>query len=84
MTTEIKTLQDVKSFAQHLTKIERLSFHPHDDFLDYINFKTKERFYADDEAILRNKLMDECFQVCQQENTDIYDFMYPILMESIN
>jgi hypothetical protein len=84
MITEIKTLQDVKTFAQHLTKIERLSFHPDDDFLDYINFKTRERFYADDEAILRNKLMDECFQVCQQENTDIYDFMYPILMESIN
>lgn len=84
MITEIKTLQDVKSFAQHLTKIERLSFHPDDDFLDYINFKTRKRFYTDDEAKLRNKLMDECYQVCHQANTDIYDLMYPILMESIN
>lgn len=83
MITEIKTLQDVQTFAQHLTKKERLSFHPDDDFFDYINIKTRERFYTDEEAKLRNKLMDDCFNVCKQENAEIYDIMYPSLFETI-
>jgi len=72
MITQINTISDVKSFAKHLVEIEKLSFHPDDDFSDYINLKTKEPFYTKDEATLRNKLMTDSFEVCNRHNIEIY------------
>lgn len=74
MINEILTLDDVKQFAKELTS-EGLSFHPDDDFHDYINLETKEPTYSEEEAGLRNKLMDKCFEICEQEDVDIYTLM---------
>lgn len=34
----IKTIDDVKRFFHHLTSERKLSFHPDDDFSDYVFF----------------------------------------------
>ena len=74
MINKISTIDDVKKFARQLTS-EGLSFHPDDDFNDYVNFKTNEPSYNKVDADFRNELMNQCFYVCEKENIDIYEIM---------
>lgn len=72
MIIKIETIEDVKSFAKQLIA-EGVSFHPDDDFNDYVNFKENKPTYIKEEADLRNDLMSKCFEVCEKEGVDIYD-----------
>ena len=74
MLTKIKTIEDVKLFANHILN-EGVSFHPDDDFNDYVNFKTNTPSYTPVEAEVRNNLMNECFEKCNQAGVDIYEMM---------
>lgn len=74
MKINIQTIEDVKHYAKKLTA-EGLSFHPDDDFNDYVNFTNNTLFYNSEEAELRNKLMNDCFDVCEKEGSDIYEIM---------
>lgn len=82
MITEIKNINDVKVFAKHLAEVEKLSFHPDDDFNNYITSE-KQHFYSKSEAELRNKLMNDCFKVCNENNLEIYEIMLPIIQHSL-
>lgn len=77
MITKIETADDVKAFAKHLIA-EGVSFHPDDDFNDYVNFKENTLTYTKEEADLRNDLMKKCFEVCEKEGIDIYDVMLEV------
>lgn len=70
MIAQIYTIKDVTTFAEQLIK-EGLSFHPDDDFNDYVQTANKP-FYTKTEAAKRNKLMTQCFKVCEKEGADIY------------
>lgn len=74
MLTKIETIEDVKLFAKQIIN-EGVSFHPDDDFNDYVNFKTNKPSYTPDEAELRNNLMNECIEKCNQAGVDIYEIM---------
>ncbi len=74
MKTKIESIDDVIEFATSLSK-EGLSFHPDDDFRDYINMKTNGPFYTKDDADFRNILMRQCFDICEKEGEDTYDVM---------
>jgi hypothetical protein len=74
MITKILTTEDVKLFAKQLIS-EDLNFHPDDDFTDYVNLTTKLPSYSSEDAVLRNQLMSECFDVCQSNGADIYEIM---------
>lgn len=77
MITKIETTDDVKAFAKQLIA-EGVSFHPDDDFNDYVNFKEKKPCYTNEEADLRNTLMNNCFEVCEKEGVDIYAVMLEV------
>ncbi|QSW88460.1 hypothetical protein J0383_19710 [Flavobacterium endoglycinae] len=82
MIEKILTIEDVKQYAKQLTA-EGLSFHPDDDFNDYINISTGKPSYSNDDAALRNELMTQCFDVCEKEDIDIYEVMMEeMLLES--
>ena len=82
MITQIRTIDDVKSFAKQLTA-EGVSFHPDDDFNDYVDLAENKPCYSKQDAALRNDLMSKCFDVCEKEGIDIYDLMLEItLIES--
>ena len=68
-------MRDVELFAFHLVNEENLSFHPDDDFADYINVVTKEATYSDEEVKLLNNLMGKCFDICEKNDVDIYELM---------
>ena len=82
MIYKINTIEDVKTFAKQLT-LEGTSFHPDDDFNNYINIETEEPCYTQDAAGLRNKLMKSCFLVCENFGVDIYDIMLEITLEKM-
>lgn len=79
MITKIETTDDVKAFAKQLIT-EGVSFHPDDDFNDYINLKENKRSYTKEEVDLRNELMGNCFEVCEKEGVDIYDVMLEVTL----
>ena len=66
MITKIETADDVKAFAKQLIA-EGVSFHPDDDFNDYVNFEENTPTYTKEEADVRNDLMNKCFEVCEKE-----------------
>ena len=70
MLIEINTTEDVKLFAYQLVNEENLSFHPDDDFEDYINLETKEPLYSTEECKQLNQLMYNCFSICQEEEVE--------------
>ena len=82
MIKAINTISDVEQFAKHLVQVEKLSFHPDDDFKDYVT-NSNQPFYTTQEAELRNKLMNDCFEVCEREKIDVYVVVLKIVKEDI-
>lgn len=80
MITRIITTKDVEAFAKQLID-EGVSFHPDDDFNDYIFFKENKPCYTKQEAEIRNNLMQQCFEVCEKERTDIYSVMLEVTLK---
>ena len=76
MITKITNVRDVANFAKLLIHEEKLSVHPDDDFSEYINYETKLPFYTVEEAEIRNQVMNQCFDICVQNNTEIYEIFY--------
>lgn len=70
--SHIRSVEDIKGLFHHLLEDRKLSYHPDDDFKDYVNFKTGERTFTDEEAGLYNRLMEEAFEVCEMAGVDIY------------
>ncbi len=79
----ITTLQDVKDFANYLVNTEHVNFNVDEDFRSYINYKTREATYTEDEAMKRNNLMEQCFNVCERDGVDIYEVMGKYLMDAL-
>lgn len=72
MKTIIKSTKDVENFFSHLLEKESLNFHPDEDFKHYFHVETKVPSYSTEESEIRNKLMKDCFEVCEKEGVDIY------------
>lgn len=84
MIVSIQNLEDVKSFFHHLLFKERLNFHPDEDFQNYIDQETMQPTYTAQEALLRNKLMEQAFQVCEAHQVDIYQLGSDYLFKYLN
>ena len=72
---KIETIQDVKDFAKYLKVVEDVAISPDDSFSEYVNYKTLEPTYTKKEAEARDKLMKQCFSVCECEGVDIYELL---------
>lgn len=77
MKSTVRTLADIEYFVKVLIK-ESITVHPDTDFYSFINIRTGERTYSDDEADIRNKLMADSFNVCERLGVDIYEFVMDI------
>lgn len=80
MILEIKNLNDVIDFTKDLIS-EGTNVHPDEDFTNYINIETERPSYTKQEAELKNQLMNQCFEVCDSSNEDIYDLMQEIYLK---
>lgn len=80
MIVEIKNSQDVAEFMYQVIK-EGTNIHPDDDFGSIVNIPTGEPVYTEEEAGTRNRLMEECFQVCEESGLDIYDISQEVFLK---
>lgn len=69
---QIKTVTDVKVFFSHLVNNRSVNFHPDDDFSQY-QTPLGEPAFTESEIKQYNKRMEECFEVCEKFDTDIYE-----------
>lgn len=65
--------EDVSRFFRWLYEQKHLSFHPDDDFKDYVCYWTLKRSFTDREASALNGIMDQCRWVCETNDVDIYE-----------
>lgn len=80
----ISTIAEVENFAKFLFNEKHLAFHPDEDFAEYISNETHEPLFTENDVELYNRLMNECFVVCENANEDIYEVMckyHPLLAE---
>lgn len=67
------TVKDVETFFHHIVFERKVNFHPDDMFEDYVSCEGGINTFTIDECAIYNRLMDECFSVCNKENVDIYE-----------
>ena len=79
MITEILTIPDVEEFMRQLVQ-EGTNAHPDEDFNNYVNMGTGLPAYAPEEAAERNRLMNQCLDVCEAEKRNIYDVMQEVFL----
>ena len=70
--SHITCLAEVVYFFEHLLYDRKLSFHPDDDFANYVSDATGEATFTPQEVIIYNRLMEESFDVCDKEGIEIY------------
>ena len=68
----ISTVKDVETFFHHIVFERKVNFHPDDMFEDYVSCEGGINTFTLEECAIYNRLMDECFKVCEKEGVDIY------------
>lgn len=68
----INTIDDVWEFFNYLHNVEKVNFNTKQDFGEYINRETDKPIYTANEAKERNILMDKCFDVCSENDFNIF------------
>jgi hypothetical protein len=79
MITEILTVSDVEGFMRQLVH-EGTNAHPDEDFYNYVNMETGLPAYTTEEAAKRNRLMNQCFGICDAAGQDVYNVMQEIFL----
>ena len=69
--SKIVTVADVKEFFNHLVNERQVVFHPDDPFEDY-KFEGGKGVFTQDEYAVYNRLMNNSFEACEKNRTDIY------------
>jgi hypothetical protein len=76
-TIAINNIKDVEDFLQFLYDEYDLVFHPDDSFEEYIDRKGEPAFTKRESHYL-DSVMEKCFDLCEQNGTNIYEVMEPI------
>ncbi len=71
---DITTLQDVETFLEQIAN-EIDGFHPMRNFSSYQRVDSTTWLYTEQEAEIRNKLLDKCFDVCTTVTPDCYTYL---------
>ena len=71
MIHDINTAQDVELFIEGIAQ-EIDNFHPLMDFTSYVYPGTHTMRYTAEEAEIRNRQLDRCFDVCAGYTTDFF------------
>ena len=80
--SHITSVEEVRDFFHHIVYDLGINFHPDDDFKGYVNYETGERSMDDVQAELYNRLMDEVFEVCNDEDK-VYEIGCEMLKERL-
>lgn len=70
--SHIRSVKDVETFFHHIVYERKVNFHPDDMFEDYVSCEGGVNTFTLEECAIYNRLMDECFTLCENEDVDIY------------
>ena len=73
--TAINSLEDVKEFVRILIEDEDIAFHPDTPFEDYINLNTNQPTYSEEDAVLRNNLLEQAFELGNNLGVNTHEVM---------
>ncbi len=82
MINRIQSIEDVIMFTKEIIA-EGTRIHPDDDFREMVNMETDEPTYTIEEADMRNELMNQYFDICDKEGTDIYGIMLDVYQKEM-
>lgn len=71
--SHILSVKDVETFFRHIVFERKVNFHPDDMFEDYVSCDSGINTFTVEECTIYNRLMDECFAVCERDRVDIYE-----------
>lgn len=77
--TGITSKRDVELFADYLVNGLNINIHPDTPFGDYISYQDKTPTFTKQDAEIGDRLMDECFEVCEKCGADVYEIMGDVL-----
>ena len=72
-TSHISDVPDVQDFFHYLVHDRHVDFYPNDHFALYADPDTHVPTFTPREVALHNRLMAECFAICETTDTDIYE-----------
>lgn len=70
--SHILSVKDVETFFHHIVFERKVNFHPDDMFENYVSCEGGINTFSLEECAIYNRLMDECFAVCNKDGEDIY------------
>ncbi len=79
----ITNRKEVAQFANYLVNGLNINFHPDTPFEDYVECKTNLSTFKPEDAAIGNRLMNECFEVCDKDEDEIYDIMGKYLFDRL-
>lgn len=74
MLHQVSTLKDVETFIEQIAT-EITDFHPMMDFTSYVYPDSYMQRYSYEEADLRNKHLEKCFDVCAKHTDDFFTYL---------
>lgn len=80
MFSDIFTVQQAEEFMRQLVR-EGTNAHPDEDFNNYIHMATGLATYTAGEAAARNRLMEQCFGICEAAGLDVYNIMQEVFLK---
>lgn len=83
MLSSINSITDAETFFKQLILEENLNFNPDEDFRNYVHVDTGLPSYTEEEAEVRNHLLDQCFDICEKHQADIYQMGIEILFNQL-
>ena len=76
--SKMKSITDVRNFAEYLLYNRKTTTHPDDRFEDYVNTTTGLPVFTPDECEYFNSLMEEAFVLCDSKGVDIYEIWHSV------
>jgi hypothetical protein len=81
---DLKTIQDVQKFFEHIVFDLGINFHIDTPFSDYVNYSDNEAMMSKSEAIRYEVMMSKAIDICNAEGVDEYELGLDILQSFIN
>ena len=75
----IASKRDVEVFADYLVNGLNINIHPDTPFGDYISYEDNTPTFTKQDAEVGDRLMDECFELCDKFGIDVYEIMGDVL-----
>lgn len=80
--SHINNVDDVRKFFHYIVEDRNVNFNPDDMFEDYM-LSDGTTAFTPDECEIYNRLVEEAFDICEKEESDIYEIGLELLTNKI-